>query len=195
VTDVYWVCLVGGAAVAALVFLFGDVLQAAFDGIGDHAALDPLALLGGVTAFGGAGLLLDAYTGLPPGATALVAGALALLLAVATHLGYVRPMRRAENSTAFSHREYAGRLGEVSTPVPARGFGEVLVRMGASTTFQAAASADGRPIARGARVVVVEVEPDGSLVVAPFEEGEERSEDRGWRMEERGPRTRGRLRS
>ena len=57
---------------------------------------------------------------------------------------------------------------DVETPTPKDG--EVLVRMGGSTTFQPAASVDGSSIPTGTAVVVVEVEPDGSLRVAPFED-------------------------
>jgi membrane protein implicated in regulation of membrane protease activity len=140
------------------------------DGLGHHASLDPLSLIGGVTAFGGAGVVLSALFGAGEPAIALSAGVTAIVLALVLHFAYVRPMRRAENSTAFSLREYAGRLGEVNTAVPARGYGEVLVRMGGSTTFQPAASVDGSAIPTGTAVVVVEVEPDGSLRVAPFED-------------------------
>lgn len=188
--DVYWTCLFGGLALAVVVFFVGDLIDGVLDGFGDHAALDPLSVIGGVTAFGGAGVVLARTTALGEPALAACAGGLALALAATLHFAYVRPMKRAENSTAFSQKEYAGRLGEVNTAVPARGYGEVLVRMGASTTFQPAASADGTPIPTGTRVVIVEVEPDGALRVAPFEEGDERIEERGWRMEERRPRRR-----
>ena len=74
----------------------------------------------------------------------------------------------SENSTGFSHAEYAGKTGEVGLTVPAVGYGEVVVRMGASTTFQPAASFTGAEIAAGTPVVVVEVDADGTLRVAPL---------------------------
>lgn len=88
------------AAVAA-VFL-ADSLHGALDGLlgGLHAAFGVLAGVAGVTAFGGAGLLLDTYTALGSPAVATGTGACALALALAAHFGYVHPMRRAENSTA-----------------------------------------------------------------------------------------------
>jgi membrane protein implicated in regulation of membrane protease activity len=170
VLEVYWTCLLGGLALALVVVFVGDAVGGAFDGLGDHAAFDPLSLIGGLTAFGGAGVVISAIAAPGEPAAALSSAVVALVLASVLHFAYVRPMRRAENSTSFSLREYAGRLGEVNTAVPAGGYGEVLVRMGASTTFQPAASIDGRPIPTGTAVVVVEVEKDGSLRVAPFDD-------------------------
>ena len=89
--------------------------------------------------------------------------------AVALHLIYVKPMKASENSTGFSVREYAGKTGELTTGVPEGGFGEVIVRMGASTTFQTAASFSGAPIPSGTAVVVVEVDREGVLRVAPLD--------------------------
>lgn len=174
-STVYWFCLSGGLVVAVVLSLadvLGDALDGAFAVLHVDSVLDPLSLVGGVSVFGGAGVLLGAYTGLGDGAVGVVSGALALAVAVAAHVMYVGPMRRAENSTAFSVREYAGRTGTLSTSVPATGHGEVVVRMGASTTFQTAASFTGEPIPTGARVVVVEVSDGGVLRVAPLGEDE-----------------------
>lgn len=163
----FWTCLLGGLAFTLLVFLVGDVLEGVFDGI--DALLDPFSLVGGVAAFGAAGIVLTSATTLGDGATVALAALIGVALAVVMHFAYVRPMKRSENSTGFSVQEYRGKLGEVITPIPARGFGEVLVRMGASNTFRQAASFEGGEIPRGARVVVVEIR-DGDLLVAPFAE-------------------------
>ncbi|HLT46571.1 MAG TPA: NfeD family protein [Rubricoccaceae bacterium] len=175
--EVYWVCLLGGLVFSVLAVLFGDLLDGVLDGLdgvlhghGFGHALDALSMVGGLTVFGGAGVLLETYADLGTLPTALASAAAGLVLAVVMHFAYVRPMKRGENSTAFSVREYAGKIGEVNTAIPARGYGEVLVRMGASVTFQPAASFDGTPIPVGTTVVVVEVEPDGSLLVAPLED-------------------------
>ncbi len=174
---VYWFCLGGGLVVSVALFLIhdylGDALDGAFDALDIDGFLDPLSLVAGVSVFGGAGVLLDAYTGLGTPPTVAISVAVALLFAVGMHLVYVAPMKRSENSTAFSVREYAGRTGELTTSLTATGHGEVIVRMGASTTFQTARSFTGDPIPVGARVVVVEVTPDGTLLVAPVDEADD----------------------
>lgn len=175
-STLYWYCLIGGFAVTLVLLVVGEVLEAAMDALdgaldaldlGD--ALDPLSLVAGLTLFGGAGVLLDTYAGLadvPEGAVAALVGVVG---AVVLHTVYVKPMKQSENSTAFSVREYAGKTGELTTGVPEGGFGEVVVRMGASTTFQTAASFSGHAIPTGTRVVVVEVDADGVLRVAPLD--------------------------
>ena len=162
----YWLCLGGGLLFALLTILLGDVL----DGLDlPDGLLDPLSAVGGLSVFGGAGVLLSEFAPLGTAATAVLAAGAGFVLAVAMHFGVVKPMKGAESSTGFSHREYAGKMGEVSVSVPAGGFGEVVVQMGASRTFQTAASFDDTPIPTGTRVVVVEVGEE-ALLVSPFDD-------------------------
>jgi len=168
---VFWACLLGGLAFTLIALFFGDLLDGVLDGFDAlDGFLDPLSLVGGVAAFGAAGVVLQSVTALGDGATAALAALIGVAAALAMSFLYVRPMKRSEASTGFSVAEYRGKPGEVITTIPARGYGEVLVRMGASNTFRQAASFSGAEIPRGAPVVVVEVR-DGDLYVAPFEEG------------------------
>ena len=172
-TTLYWYCLLGGFGVSLLLVLGGEVLEAGLDALdGALDALDPLSAVAGVTVFGGAGLLLDAYAGLDDVPELAVAASIAVVAAVVLHVVYVKPMKRSENSTGFSVREYTGKTGELTTGIPEGGFGEVVVRMGASTTFQTAASFSGDAIPAGTAVVVVEVDREGVLRVAPLDRTE-----------------------
>ena len=175
-TTIYWTCLGGGFAFTLLLFVIGDLLDGALDAldgaleaidIGD--ALDPMSFVGGVTVFGGVGLVLDAYAELATAPEIAIAASVAILVALVMHFAYVKPMKQSENSTAFSQAEYVGKVGEVGTTIPASGYGEVYVRMGASTTFQTAASFEGVEIPAGTPVVVVESDRDGTLRVAPLD--------------------------
>ena len=156
-TTVYWYCLLGGLSLSVLLVFLGDVLEAAMDAL--DGALDALDL-GGV---------FDPLSGVGHVPEVTIAATLGVAAAVALHLIYVKPMKASENSTGFSVREYAGKTGELTTGVPEGGFGEVIVRMGASTTFQTAASFSGAPIPSGTAVVVVEVDREGVLRVAPLD--------------------------
>ena len=88
---------------------------------------------------------------------------------MAVYYGYVRPMRNSETSTAFSMKLLPGRIGEVTVPIPAQGYGEVLMSTGAGHTNQIAASFEKIAIQMGAKVVVVEVKGD-TLYVSRFEQ-------------------------
>jgi membrane protein implicated in regulation of membrane protease activity len=172
--EVYWSCLIGGIVFAIISFIAGDVFHHGLDnlhgGFGDHLDfLNPTTLVSAIAAFGGAGILLNEYTTLAPGSSIVLASCISIALSIALHFVYVRPMRRGENSVAFSMRDFPGQVGQVTVSIPAAGYGEVMIRIGAGNTNQIAASFDGSPIRNGARVVVIEVRDD-TLLVSPFDD-------------------------
>lgn len=179
-TEVYWGFFAGGVILAFVIVLFGDVLDGMLDGMLDGVLdflslefgeiLNPMILVGGATVFGGAGILLTEYTAMQPVPIAVCALLLAVFCSLLVYFLYIKPMKKAENSTAFSIRELSGKIGEIITPVPSHGYGEILIRVGAGMTNQIAASFDHEEIASGTRVVVVEVK-DNVLYVSPFTEG------------------------
>lgn len=165
---VFWGFLIGGALFTIVSVLIGDVLGSWLDGVFDLAGIDwlnPVVLAGAATTFGGAGILLSKYTNL--GSTAVLVAALliAFLVAVVVFLAFVKPMMNSEVSTGFSMKELGGKIGEITIPVPAKGFGEVMVKLGAANTIHTASSFEHKPLAAGTRVVVIEV-TDGVLVVS-----------------------------
>lgn len=164
-------CLIGGVLYAIVSVIFGDWISQALDGMFDFLSLDgpsflqPMTIVGGITIFGGAGLLLERYSGLTWTMIALLALLIAIAGAIAVFFLYVRPMENSENSIAFTLGSLAGSLGEVIVPIPEQGCGEVLVKVGAGNTNQIAASYEERAIPSGSRVVVVEVR-EGVLYVS-----------------------------
>ncbi|MDO3409053.1 protease [Saccharibacillus sp. CPCC 101409] len=168
----YLGCLAGGVMFTLISVLFGDWIGEAFGGMFEALSfefLQPTVLAGMVTVFGGAGIMIERYTSLTPGlgvsAAVLCAAASGLLL----YFGYVKPIKGSENSVGYSMQELTGRIGEVTVPVPEKGYGEVLVKMGGSgNTLHTAFSFDGDWIPAGVRVVVVEVK-EGTLGVSELE--------------------------
>jgi membrane-bound ClpP family serine protease len=156
-------CLALGILFAVLSVIFGDWLSQAMEGALDFLSLEgpaflsPMTLFGGITAFGGAGLMLTRYTSIGLWAVLLLAALIAIALGAAVFFLYVRPMENSENSIAFTLQSLSGALGEVIVSIPATGYGEVLIRVGAGVTNQIAASFDRQPIPEAAKVVVVEV--------------------------------------
>jgi membrane protein implicated in regulation of membrane protease activity len=174
--EVYWSCLIGGIVFAIISFVAGDLFEHGLDSIGhsigtDHLdILNPTTIVGALTTFGGAGILLDEYTALAGTAAIVMAASIAVTLGIILHFVWVRPMRRGENSVAFSMSDFPGQIGSVTIAIPTRGYGEVMIRIGAGNTNQIAASFDGRPIGAGRQVVVIEVRDD-TLLVTPFDDG------------------------
>ncbi|MFC4766662.1 hypothetical protein [Effusibacillus consociatus] len=102
-TELYWGCLAGGILFAAITVFFGDVLSGIFDGMFDFLSadfLEPMVVIGGITGFGGAGILLSQYTSLTTMAVFVLSFLLAILLAIIVYFGYVKPMKNSENSTS-----------------------------------------------------------------------------------------------
>jgi len=168
----FWACLAGGMLYAIVAIVFGDVLSSALDGALDFLSLDgwswlqPMTIVGGITVFGGAGLMLDRYTGLGTAAVLLLALLLAVVIGAGVYFFYVKPMQNTENSTGYSVQDMSGKLAEVLVPIPSSGYGEIVIRMGpAGVTNQMAQSFDGEPIEAGAKVVIVEVK-NGELYVS-----------------------------
>lgn len=169
---VFWGCLVGGVLFAVVTVLLGDVLSGALDGMLDFLSVDffkPVVLASGITVFGGTGIMVVKYTDLSSMPQVVISLLAAILLSIAVYFGYVRPMENSENSTGFSIKEMSGRIGEVTVPVPAQGYGEVMVKVGAGNTLHIASSFDKKPVAAGVRVVIVEVD-EGVLRVSELEE-------------------------
>ncbi|XEC96948.1 NfeD family protein [Paenibacillus tarimensis] len=167
----FWACLAGGIIYTVVSVIFGDIVGQALDGMLDFLSVDsapwmqPMSIVGGITVFGGTGLLLERYTGLVTSAVIILSLLTAIVIGAGVYFFYVKPMEQSENSTAFSVNAMSGKIAEVLVPIPASGYGEVLVKVGAAgMTNQIAASHDGDPIPAGVRVVVVEVRDDTLFV-------------------------------
>ncbi|MOA18801.1 putative membrane protein YuaF [compost metagenome] len=156
---------------AVVSIIFGDWLDDLLDGalewfsVNGHSWLSSTSLVGGITVFGGAGILFMRYTDLGMAVILVLSLLIAVVSAVLVFFLYVKPMKNSENSIAFSLQSLSGALAEVLVPIPASGCGEVMVKVGAGFTNQIASSFEGVAIASGARVVVVEVK-DSTLYVS-----------------------------
>lgn len=177
-TEVYWACLLGGIIFSLLTFLLGDLFNHGHGGdVGggvDHGGVHfgelfhPVVLVGTITTFGGAGIILEKLSGQDVWSEAALAALIALVVSTGLYFLYVKPMRNRENSIGYSMVELPGRIGIVSTAIPGRGCGEVIITIAGSNTCQIASSFDGVAIAEGEQIVVVEVR-DHTLYVTPID--------------------------
>ncbi|MDF2964472.1 MAG: rane protease regulatory rane protein [Paenibacillus sp.] len=169
--ELYWGFLITGILFAVITVLFGDLLSNALGGAldflsGEHLhAFQPMVLLSGLTVCGGAGIMLSRYTSMGSITVLILAVLCSLIASVLVYFLYVKPMEDSENSVAYSMQDLVGKIAEVSVPIPARGYGEVLVKVGAGNTNHIAASFEKVDIQTGTKVVTVEV-VDGTLYVA-----------------------------
>lgn len=169
--ELYWSCLAGGILFTLVTVVLGDLVSQALHGALDFLSVDylnPTVLAVGVTVFGGTGITLTDHSLLGGAVVLLVSLLLALVIGFLVARYYIRPLKKTENSTAYSMKGLSGRIAEVITSIPPQGFGEVLVRVGAGNANHIAASFDGSAIQAGAKVVVIEIK-DGVLYVSRFE--------------------------
>ncbi len=173
--EIYWGCLIGGLFFTVLAVVLGEVSGGGHHDIphaelhaGDHllAFLRPTVVVSAITTFGGAGILLSRY-----GPASVVLGFLlalgaGIVMALLIYFFYIKPMRKTENSVGYSMNDLVGMTGEVLTPIPERGYGEVIVKVGASHTAQIAASFDNISIPSGSTVVVVQADRDTLYVTS-----------------------------
>jgi hypothetical protein len=167
----YLGCLALGVIFAIVSVLVGDVIGDALHGVFDFVSIDflnPTVLAAGVTVFGGSGLLLSRYSNLEAGGIVALSLLTAAFLGVLMFLGVVKPMEKSEVSNGFSMNELPGKIGEITIPIPAKGYGEIMVKFGAGNSLHTAASFDHELLPAGVKVVVVEVK-EGVAWVSEFE--------------------------
>lgn len=172
--ELFWICFIAGIVLSLVIVIFGEVLDGVLEGALEFLSLDgpeflhPITLVGGMTAFGGAGILLTHWGWFTPAMTVIAALLVSVFISMLAYFIYVKPMRKAENSLAFSSKELAGKIGEVTISIPADGFGEVMIKMGAGNITEIAGSFERKDIPAGAKVVVVE-HKDGVSYVSELE--------------------------
>lgn len=170
----FWGCFVGGALFAVISAVLGDLIGSWLDGLFDFMSVDflkPVISASAVTSFGGAGILLTRYTGLGPAVIVIASILIAGLLSVGVYFAYVKPMENSENSTGFSNSELPGKMGEVTVPIPAQGYGEIMIRLVAGNTIHIASSWDRKDIPAGTSVVVVDTTMEGTVQVSELDTG------------------------
>jgi membrane protein implicated in regulation of membrane protease activity len=164
---VFWGCFIGGAVFALVSTLLGVFIGSLIDGVFDLVSIDffkPIISASAITTFGGSGILLSRYTGLGNTIIIIFSILIALLLSVVVYFIYVKPMENSENSIGFSEMDLPGKLGEVTIPIAATGFGEIMIKQVAGNTLHIASSWDKREIPVGREVVVVDIKDGVTLV-------------------------------
>ena len=77
-------------------------------------------------------------------------------------------MASSEVSIAYTDESLAGEVGEVITPIPVNGFGEIVIETVSCLDHKRAAGYDNEEIDYGKEVLVIEVE-DGTFLVREYE--------------------------
>ncbi|MBD1372313.1 NfeD family protein [Hazenella sp. IB182357] len=165
---IFWYCLAGGILFAISTLLLGDLLSGIVEALFEWGIpfLHPYTIVGSITVFGGAGLILLRTTEQAHVVIILIAAGIAFFSHYLLYIFYVKPIQNSENSTAFRFSDLVGREGEVTISVPEAGYGEVMIFTSAGHTNQIAASHQHTPIPEGTLVKVVATR-EHTLYVVP----------------------------
>jgi membrane protein implicated in regulation of membrane protease activity len=131
----------------------------------------PLALATLAAAVGAYGLIAQYGVGVSGETSLLVAVPAALATAYAVTYVSWRLVHGSRGTSAISLAEIAGAHGEVITPIPAGGVGEVATLVGSQRFTAPARDADGREVPRGTAVVVLRM--TGTTLVVTERRSEE----------------------
>ncbi|MBL1285283.1 hypothetical protein JKV81_00260 [Streptomyces sp. For3] len=139
----------------------GGLLNGFFDGL---LSLPVIAGFLSMLGFGGAIVLGTTGAGVP---LALTAGAVAGVVAAWLTWKFSKALMRDQTTATPRGDDLVGTSGSVVTPIPADGYGEVLLRLAGQTVKFSAKSAV--PVERGAEIWVEATLSTTSVTVRPVE--------------------------
>lgn len=159
---IYFYCLIVGAFFSIIFLLFDEVISL-------PGPFNLLVLTSFITLFGGSGLFLWNLEFLSLEWVFIFSILISFCFTSIFYFIYSRSMCESENSIAFSMQNLVGSVGEMLTSIQENGYGEVLIRFGASYINQIVASTSGDLIVKGARVRIDSVK-EGILYVSVVKE-------------------------
>lgn len=163
--QVYFFILIFMAAITFLYLFFGDVTEAIGEGI---PFLHPTLILAFVTLLSASGVLMEWLTDWNSWIILFASIVLAVILDVLIYFLVLLPMASAEVSLAYTDESLAGQVGTVIIPIPADGYGEILIETGGGNLAKRATGLENEDIEYGKTVLVVEVS-DGTFYVKEYE--------------------------
>lgn len=134
----------------------------------DLRIFSPVTAATFATVFGATGLVATLGLGMGAGASLLVAAIVASVMSLLVAYVYSKLLVELHGSTDIREADMIGMVGQVTTPIPAQGMGEVLYEIAGERGIKPARAAGHDALARGTTVVVEEV-VGGVLVVRPRE--------------------------
>lgn len=159
VLDIYWWLLWGSLGIAIISLFLGDLFEGLLDGLFDSIGefFNPLLLFGTLAVVSGSGVLLTKYSSLSDWYVLAVSSLIGIGSYFLIYYLLVLPMSNAEASTSISIYDLTGKTGEVTTTIPANGYGEVFIKSTYGSRSESAKSFDSMEMKQGLSIVVVEV--------------------------------------
>lgn len=165
IDELYLPILIISGIVTLLYLFFSDLT----DGSGElFPLLDPAVLLPFITLTATWGYVLELATGLSSGVILGISLGAAAILDFLLYFFILLPLKSAEVSLAYSDESLAGKVGKVIVPIPADGFGEIVIETVNGVLSKRAAGYENVPIDYGKEVLIIEVNA-GTFIVKEYE--------------------------
>ncbi len=180
---VFQVCFFVGLLLTVLLILGGIVpipgigdaegadMDISLEGLGIHFSipLNPTIYIVLLTVFGGVGMILESSTGLAGIFILLIALAAGILVSLLLYRFVIRPLKRAENTSAPDSEDLIGVLAVVTERIPENGFGQISYVVNGNTFSAPAKSTKGGRVAAGEEVSICWIQ-DHVFYVVPLKE-------------------------
>lgn len=165
IVQFYLYALIILALITILYVFFSDIAE----GIGEGSPfLDPAVVLSFLTFTAAAGYILELVVSWDSGIILIVALAIAFVLDLLLYFFVLLPLSSAEVSLAYTEASLAGQVGKVIVPVPADGFGEVVIETVNGLISKRASGYENSSIDYDKEVLVIDVK-EGTLIVKEYE--------------------------
>lgn len=167
----YLVIFVISLVFILLITLLGELFEPVLDLVWSAfllkkiAILNPVSFFAALTVFGAVGYVLTRFSAVLSIIIFIISVLLAVLTVVLLYFLIVKPRELSETSLSYSMKQLIGLQATVSIPIPANGFGEVLIKLGGGNSNQIAASYDSVDIGLDEKVFVVD-EKEGVVYVS-----------------------------
>ena len=162
---IYWGCIILGVVMVVISFLFGGLLDLAFDMDGGPFSGPVLASF--LVLFGAAGLILRHGFEFGPVPSALGAGAFGFVGSAVFYGAFLKLILGQEGGTTYDPALMAGREAEVITGIPANGTGEITFDTSSGRVGGPARSSTGEDIPNHS-LVVIDRHVGGTFLVRPL---------------------------
>lgn len=165
VVQVYLYALIIAGLATILFVFFSDVAE----GIGEGSPfLNPAVVLSFITFLAATGYIMELTTDWNSGFIFTMSLIIAFVLDLLLYFFILLPLSSAEVSLAYTDESLIGQVGKVIVPVPANGFGEIVIESVNGIVSKRAAGYENAPIDYGKEVLIIEV-LNGTFVVKEYE--------------------------
>ncbi|WP_121640034.1 NfeD family protein [Virgibacillus sp. Bac330] len=154
IETLYLYMLIIAAALTIIYMLFGDILE----GIGEVIPIaNPILILAFVTFFSATGYLLETLTSLSSLIIIFIAMLIAFILDTLLNVFILVPLASAEESLGYTEESLIGRVGKIIIPVPADGYGEVVIESKSGRISKPVTAYHNQPIPEGTEVLILDI--------------------------------------